>query len=174
MNTLPTDFLIVVGTPQRLRIDLGDWGKRAARAGVAEDLAAVGLGDPCRLAYTFVTGEEALDAYLGEGPLNTDDRPVLSYWTYGANFRSTIAGNLLELLKHRTDVGPFVSGWPDESTRLRHYAAAGEVLLGHVYHQLGDHRQAILHYVSGAELLPADALLRGLIRHECRRHVQAH
>ncbi len=53
INTLPTDFLIVVGTQTPLRIDLADWSARMHSPGVYADLAAVGitiLGDwpsPC-------------------------------------------------------------------------------------------------------------------------------
>jgi spermidine synthase len=175
MNPLPTDFLIVVGTQGGLSIDLWDWGERiATNAGVAEDLEAVGLNDPNRLAYTFVTAEQALDDYLGEGPLNTDDRPVLSYSTYGSNFRATIAGNLLELLKHRTDVAPFVTKGLDEVMRWRQYAAAGGLVLGHVHAQLGNHPQALAHYIQSAYLLPQEPLLRELIRAEYLHHVKVH
>src|SRR5262249_543997 len=103
MNTLATDFLIVVGTPRQLQIDLIRLRERMDRPAVDDDLAAVGLADPCRLLYTFVATGADLDVYLGKGLLNRDDRPVLSYSTYGSTFRSTIAGNLGELLACRAD-----------------------------------------------------------------------
>src|SRR5262249_31238847 len=98
MNTLATDFLIVIGTPETLRIDLDQLRQRMQLSEIAQDLEAVGLTDPYRLIYTFLAGEGDLAAYLGSGSLNTDDRPILSFSTYGATFRRTAAANLLELL----------------------------------------------------------------------------
>ena len=93
---------------------------------MAEDLAAVGLADPCGLLYTFLAAEDDLSAYLGAGPLNTDDRPVLSYSTYGASFLPTAAGNLVRLLACRGDVARFVKHPASAETMLRHYAASNQ------------------------------------------------
>src|SRR5262249_2268404 len=43
MNTLPTDFLIVVGTPEALAVDLHAMEERMHHPPVARDLARVGL-----------------------------------------------------------------------------------------------------------------------------------
>jgi spermidine synthase len=169
MNTLPTDFLIVVGTPGVLDIDLEQVRRRMQAPGVAEDLAAVGFTDPCRLAYTFVTAEDNLVAYLGDGPLNTDDRPVLSYSTYGASFQLTVPGNLVRLLNHREDVARYLRHAPDEETLMRHYAASTESILGHIAHLVGSEAGALAQYVRGAKLLPDDAALRALVGHTFAR-----
>jgi spermidine synthase len=163
MNTLATDFLIVVGTPGGLQIDLDQWRERMARPGVQQDLAAVGLADPCRLAYTCLAAGADLDAYLGPGPLNSDDRPVLSYSTYGATFQKTIATNLVELLACRGDVGRFVSHPAPRETMLRHYAASTEAVLGHTEYQAGHKRQALEHYLKGTELLQTDPAFKQLV-----------
>ena len=103
MNTRPTDFLIVVGTPEVLDIDLDSLRRRMLVPAIAQDLSGIGLADPCRLLYTFLAADDDLSAYLGRGALNTDDRPILSYSTYGACFRETIVGNLVRAarLSHR-------------------------------------------------------------------------
>ena len=163
MNTLPTDFLIVVGTPEVLEIDLEQLRSRMSCPGVREDLAAVGLADPLRLAYTFLAGDEELAAYLGDGDVNTDDRPVLSYTTYGATFRPTVAGNLVRLLARRGDVRRYVRHPADEATMLRHFAASNEAILGHVAHLVGSEAGALAQYARGAKLLPDDAAFRALV-----------
>jgi spermidine synthase len=164
MNTLATDFLIVVGTPGELEIDLDQLRQRMLLPGVAEDLRAVGLGDPCRLVYTFLAGEEKLTAYLGSGPVNTDDRPVLSYSTYGASFRATVAGNLVHLLACRQDVAQFVKHPPGGDTMLRHYVASNEAILGHISFLTGAANSALVHYIQGARLLPSDPALHESVR----------
>jgi spermidine synthase len=165
MNTLPTDFLILVGTPGPLSIDLENLRTRAAQSGVADDLAMVGMADSLRLACTLLTAEDALAQYLGEGPLNTDDRPVLSYSTYGASFRDTIAGNLLGLMKARVNLTSHVRQPFSEIDLLRTQAASGEAVLGHISRQLGNPQTALFHYIEGAKLLPGDPALADLVRH---------
>jgi spermidine synthase len=162
MNPLPTDFLIVVGTPEKLDVDLDQLRQRMAVPAIREDLASMGLSDPCRLLYTFMTAGADLDRYLGDGPLHTDDRPILSYTTYGATFRTTISGNLLDLLAHRADAGQYAHGVA-APTMLRHYAASNEALMGHVAFLCGSETEALAHYVTGAKLLPDDAALQRLV-----------
>jgi hypothetical protein len=162
LNTLATDFLIVVGTPGDLSIDLERLRARLAVPEVRRDLEAVGLDDPCRLLYTFLAAGPALDAYLGSGPLNTDDRPVLAYSTYRARFRPTIADNLSGLLTRRTDVAAHVRHPAATVEMLRHYAASNEALMGHVAYQAGAHPEALAHYLKGSWLLPEDLALREL------------
>src|SRR5262249_34947212 len=163
MNTLPSDFLIVVGTPGVPDIDLDRWRQRMQQPGVREDLAALGLADPCRLLYTFLAAEEDLTAYLGPGPVNTDDRPVLSYTTYGATFRRTIADNLVNLAACRKDVRRYVRHPASEELMLRHYTASNQAILGHVACWMGAEEGALTQYVQGAQLLPGDAAFRGLV-----------
>jgi spermidine synthase len=162
MNTRPTDFLIVVGTPKILDIDLELLRRRMLAPDVAKDLSAVGLADPCRLLYTFLAADDDLSAYLGRGALNTDDRPLLSYSTYGATFRSTIVGNLLRLLACRTDVARFVRHAAPREMMLRHYAASNQSILGHIAHLTGTEEVALAQYRWGVRLLPEDRALQEL------------
>ena len=164
MNALATDFLIVVGTPAEPAIDMEALASRMKAPDVAADLAEAGLDDPYRLTYTLLTAEEALDRYLGPGPLNTDDRPVLSYSTYGAGFQATIAENLIHLMACRVDAARFVKHAAAGDVMPRHYAASNELVLGHVTDQLGEHTEAVVHYLRGARLLPDDSNLRELLR----------
>jgi hypothetical protein len=71
------------------------------------------------------------------------------------------------------DVGQYVRHGPAEPALLRHYAASGEALLGHLHHQLGDPRGALRHYLDGARLLPGDAALNGLVRDAYRDYLRA-
>lgn len=153
MNALPTDFVIVVGTPESLRVDLARWEQRMSRREVQADLMAAGIHGPCDLLFTLVTAEESLGDYLGDGPLNTDDRPVLSYSTYGASCRSTCIANLLELLNHRVDPAAYALSPPQTAVMLRVQAASNEAILGHLAHWAGDEDTANLHYVRKSLLL---------------------
>src|SRR5262249_38925504 len=162
MNTLPTDFLIVVGTPARLEVDLEQLSERMGRLEVAKDLAAVGFSDPYRLMGTLLTAEERLDRDPGSGSLNTDDRPVLSYSTYGSALDHTIAGNLLGLMESQVDPALFTRGG-EKTLLLRHRVVSRDALMGHIQFHLGNAAGALRHYVDGARLLPDDAALHALV-----------
>jgi spermidine synthase len=167
MNSLPTDFLIVIGTPGRLAIDLEALGRRMREPAVASDLVAAGYSNPFRLVYSFLVGEEALGRYVAKAELNTDDRPILSYSTYGAAFRSTIAGNLAKLLTCREDVASLSRPPALRLTMLRHYAASNELLLGHIAHLAGADEASAAHYRNAAQLLPDDPAVHHLMQRFC-------
>jgi spermidine synthase len=154
MNALPTDFLIVIGTPESLRVDMETWQQRIQAPYIHADLKAAGVSDACNLLCTLVTTEEKLTAYLEEGPLNTDDRPVLSYSTYGASYRSTILGNLIELLTYRVAPADYTIRPSETTEMLWHQAASNEAILGHLAHWAGDEETARQHYAREALLLP--------------------
>ena len=162
MNSLPTDFLIVIGTPDRLAINLEALGRRMSARAVASDLAAAGYTNPYRLVYSFLVGEEALGRYVAHAELNTDDQPILSYSTYGAAFRSTIAGNLAKLLACREDVASLIHPPAPRLTMLRHCAASNELLLGHIAHLAGADEASAAHYRNAAQLLPDDPAVHHL------------
>jgi spermidine synthase len=163
MNSLPTDFLIVVGTPARLRIDMDQLSQRMHQPQVAEDLGAVGLADSCRLVHSLLLGEDNLAAYLDSGDVNTDDRPILSYSTYGATFQKTIATNLLAMLSCQENPEAYVVNAPHTEAMLRHQVATTEMILGHVNHWAGLEREALFHYAKAAEILPGDAVIHRLV-----------
>jgi spermidine synthase len=163
MNTLATDFLIVVGTPGKLEIDLARLRERMAAPAVRQDLEAVHMEDPLRLAYTLLSADDDVRQYVGSGPLNTDDRPVLSFSAYGASFRSTIARNLVEMMSCRSDAARYLRTTETNPPLLAQYAASNEILLGHVAHFRGDEREALRHYTIGAGLLPGDSSLQELV-----------
>jgi spermidine synthase len=164
MNPLATDFLIVIGTPHELQIDMEELSRRMSRPGVREDLAAVGLTDPCRLVYSFLATGGNLASYIGPGALNTDDRPILSYSTYGATFESTIASNLVGLVSCREDVAMYTRRCVSEQTMLRHYVASNEMLLGHISYLSGLEPAALEHYLKGSGLLPDDPAFAEVVR----------
>jgi spermidine synthase len=163
MNTLATDFLIVVGTPHELSINMTSLCLRMAAPPLKADLESIHLDDPWRLVNTLLVSGQQLRDYVGLGPVNTDDRPILSYSTYGASFRQTVARNLTGLLAHRTAAQTCLVDAFDAEVRLRHYAASNEAILGHIAHHLGDERAALAHYLRGAQLLSSDPSFKELV-----------
>ena len=164
MNNLPNDFAILVGTPGRLEIDLADWQRRMSDPDVARDLASVDLGSPYKLACSLLVSEDELYRFTGDGPVHTDDRPILDYLTHAGVYDDTLAENVRALLACRTDGRRFVTSRPIGVPRDRFaaiwdrwYRAIGHTLTGHVFWRQGDLESAGEAYRRAGRLVPDDA-----------------
>ncbi|SDZ88922.1 MnmC family methyltransferase [Rubrimonas cliftonensis] len=74
-----TPLLALVGTEAGAPPEAAALMRRKIDDRLREALAATGLGDPFALFGGFIAGPEALAAFVGDGPLNTDDHPVAMY-----------------------------------------------------------------------------------------------
>ncbi len=78
-NSLLTPMLCLVGSPAPLRFPT-DWSARRLVDPHLEDvLDDLHLADPFALFGTFVAGPDALRRFSGDGPLNTDDHPIVTF-----------------------------------------------------------------------------------------------
>ncbi len=172
MINLPTDFAILVATPEPLSIDLADAAERMSQRLVRPDLAVIGMDQPYKLAACLLLAEQDVTEYAGAGPLHTDDRPVLDYLVHASPYRNTLTVNLLELLAHRSDAAVYVTAWPPgddqqsaEQTWRSWFEAAGHLMEGHAALYGSDPnradraRQA---YEAAGRLTPEDAVTRTL------------
>ena len=77
---LTKDYSVLLATP----VAAGDRLRASAESGssfrrLRAALDEVDLGDPVSLVATLVLDEQRLGHYVGEGPVNTDDRPHISF-----------------------------------------------------------------------------------------------
>jgi len=72
-------YTVMLGAPERLRLDLARIGERLADDPVRRSLAEVGLDDPVSYIATLTLAEEEFANFAGEGPINTDDRPIIGF-----------------------------------------------------------------------------------------------
>lgn len=162
-NTV-NDFVILVGTPRRLTIDLDDWARRMADPVVGPDLAEVGLDDPLRLASCLLLDEAESRCFAGEGAIHTDNRPLLDYLTHAGVYQDRLAGNLrLMLACQRLQGGdvPVALGGVTPVALAADWdlyrRATQWVLEGHAARREGDDEAAMRAYNQAAELVPDDA-----------------
>ena len=69
----------MVGTMQPLAIDWERLNEKMAPPRVHRSLEGIDLGNAFALLNSLVMDEVALRRYVGEGPLNTDDHPHISF-----------------------------------------------------------------------------------------------
>ncbi|HEY3245392.1 MAG TPA: fused MFS/spermidine synthase [Phycisphaerae bacterium] len=174
MINLPTDFVILVGTPQKLALDLANIADRMAAPLIQRDLAVIGMDNPYKLAACLLLAEEDVGVYLGdsdEDELHSDNRPILDYLTHASRGQDTLALNLNEMLQHRADAARYATAWPGRISEApeswpRWYSAAAQLMAGHMRRRAGrwgGDDGALAAYRAAAALVPEDSLTRSLL-----------
>lgn len=157
------DFVILVGTPGPLEIDLTDWSKRMAKPLVAHDLEAVQLDNPLKLASCLLLTEHEVECFMGEGRLHTDDQPLLDYLTHAGVYKNTLSENLRAMLACR-HVSSRPAPQPPENTNVAEFdaqwdkwqQAASHTFIGHAFAREWDSQSADAAYKLAADLIPDD------------------
>ncbi|HYQ17265.1 MAG TPA: fused MFS/spermidine synthase, partial [Polyangiaceae bacterium] len=78
-GSLETPVLGLVGRRDASRFDVAALRARLAHLAKPERVVSLGLEDDFAVLGSFVAGPAALEAFAGDAPLNTDDRPVVAY-----------------------------------------------------------------------------------------------
>lgn len=170
---LPTDFVILVGTPGPLELRLDDVERRMAAPMVRRDLAIIGLDNPYKMAACLLLAGPDVARFAGAGPLHTDDRPILDYMTHATPYHNTLPANLSALAALRSDAATFVTAWPGEAsaepgTRWATWRAASDHLItGHIAVRSPDaegvHRARVA-YTEALALVPDDEQTQALVQ----------
>ncbi|WP_088344887.1 MULTISPECIES: fused MFS/spermidine synthase [Rhodomicrobium] len=77
--SLQTPLLALIGGRKPLRVTADALERRLAEPALRQKLAALRLDTPYALLGTFAAGADDLHAFAGNGPLNTDDRPLVAF-----------------------------------------------------------------------------------------------
>jgi spermidine synthase len=116
LNHTHTNFGILIGTQEPLRVDYGRLESGMAIPAVRENLARISITDPLQVIHSLHLDEAGYRRFCGSGELHTDDNPVLefssplSFHQYNLTFRQ----NLAETLRYRpADLRPLVTGVPE-------------------------------------------------------------
>jgi spermidine synthase len=147
---------LLVGTPERLRLDVAALGRKLERPGVQDQLHSMGVFEPLDVLAWFVMGEEGLARYVEGAVLNTDNHPYLEFtpamsYFYAMNYA---ARNLYDLGHAREDVFPllFNTGETEaERTALSERVAARlmasqHTLSGDIFFYMGNRDRALGEY----------------------------
>lgn len=171
---LPTDFVILVGTSDRLALDLDDIAQRVARSLIHRDLATIGLDNPYKLAACLLLAEDDVARYTGPQPLHSDDWPVLDYLTHATPYHNTLVLNLEQLTARRSAVRPYIVSWPGGdvtagAARLQTWIEASQrLMVGHMALRrpggdMARFAEARAAYEAAHQLVPDDARTRALL-----------
>ena len=171
------DFVILIGTPEPLRIDYKNFMARAQIASIQEGLAADDLDGPSLL-DSFMMGPETVRKYAGVGPIHTDNRPRLEFFR-GVDLVGTTLQNVKGMSEYRERVLPYLTNYGATLSEKRgirekldtYFRATQRLIRGQIAYAGGQYQSAASLMNDAVEINPLDETIRynfgvvaGLIR----------
>ena len=171
------DFVILIGTPEPLRIDYKNFMARARIASIREGLAADDLDGPSLL-DSFMMGPETVRKYAGVGPIHTDNRPRLEFFR-GVDLVGTTLQNVKGMSEYRERVLPYLENYGATLAEKRgvrekldtYFRATQRLIRGQIAYASGQYQSAASLMNDAVEINPVDETIRynfgvvaGLIR----------
>ena len=160
------DFAILIGTPERLKINYQRFMERAQSPRVHEALAVDDL-DGMSLLDSFMMGEKAVRAYAGDGPVHTDNHPHLEFVQLRA-LANTTHINIAGLAKYRerctsylANYGRTMSDKIEVRKRIDLYFDATQKLIeGQIEYAKGEYEKAVGVLNQAVAINPDDNTIR--------------
>lgn len=157
---------ILVGTEEPLEIDFQRLERRMEEVGFQEEFADLHVTDANDLLSWFVMGNEALERYVGETRINSDNHPYLEFSPAFAYFVADLykADNMEVMRKNRESVLPYLINLGDTEEEgaevremvQRRYEATQHSMRGDVLLTLGRRDDAMVEYNLARMIDPTD------------------
>ena len=168
MHNVATEYVLLVGWRNHVHLDFDLFKQRLSNSAVRQDLAEIYLDDPFKMLATFVTAGERLDQFVSDGPLNTQDTPILEFEAprHGYN-DDAIMDNLNRLLSHRESALQWIE--PESISRsereqfLAYQRAVPSIVRGLFQERKGNYLNALQLFRRAQVLTPEDRGLTALL-----------
>lgn len=159
-------YAVLLGARDALRIDVDRLARALQRPDANRLLGDVDLADPVSLLSTLALDAPAIGRYTGDGPVNTDDRPYISFLDRRRAGTGSGLPMLLDLLPHLVvDAGDLLTATADQRAAIERRLRARE----HTYRgfgamMLGDRRTAHAELSGAIEVDPGEPRAPRLLR----------
>ena len=156
---------LMVGTQDRLSIRFSGLQDKLASEAVRESLEEVDLGDPFAILSCYFFGEEAYRRYAGDGPLNTDDHPHLSFVgprAFHVRSWQVLIDLTSEIFRRPVDISPYLDAGDPAWTQARrdtmatYHKGREFVIQGDVLRHQGKKRPALRAYARALRTNPRE------------------
>ena len=160
------DFAILIGTPERLKIDYKRLMERARRPRVHEALANDGL-DGVAFLDSFMMGEKVVQTYAGGGPIHTDNHARLGSFQPGT-LVNTAHTNIAGLARYRERSTPYLVNYGrtmSDKIEVRkridlYFDATQKLIEGQIEYAKGDYEKAVGILNQAVAINPDDFTIR--------------
>ncbi len=121
LSTIPDTDLLMVGFNGPLMLDISLAVERMEHPPIGEDLSdeRVGINTFHDLAARFRMGPSDIRSYVGQGPLHTDDLPLIAYLAPRDLYTDTREENMRELARFSQGIGPGLRNIPGTPEQRR-------------------------------------------------------
>jgi len=153
-------YVIVLGQEHAPLLDTGMIEKRMKQTRVGKDLISAGIDSAPALISLHLLSDEHVDRFVGEGPLNTDDRAYLEHSAARCFGVETTPVNLSALNNVR-QIPSFVAETGAQKEAIEQlFLARKEMIRGRISTYRGEFESAISSYKYALEIFPEDELSR--------------
>jgi spermidine synthase len=165
LNNTVEAYSVAMGCQSPIVLDLERVRRALEVEGIRNDLAAVRMNDPIEIADCIAVHGEAVRAFVGDGPLNTEDRPLIEFRAPRNMIRERGEYmNLLEIARYRRPPEGVVANWgsTEEEAReerakmMRYFEATNHVLAGHLHHIVQNSQAELAEYEKAIAKNPED------------------
>jgi len=165
------DFVILIGTPKKLRINYKDFIARSLIPAISAGLKHDDL-DGISLLDSFMMSEENLRKYVGAGPIHTDDRPRLEFFPIQLLKASIPSGmpsqNILSMKDFRKPIIPLLTNigrTAEERATVKnkldtYFKATQHLILGQIDYARGKYADAAEKFHTAFNLNPDDDTIK--------------
>lgn len=161
------DFVILIGASERLKIDYQQLIDRAQIANISDALAYDNL-DGMSMLDSFMMSEDSLRSYAGDGPIHTDNRPYLTFFSTKQPVDRTEERIIAGMAKYRERVNPYLKNYgrsmadkTDVRKRVDLYFDATQKLIeGQLAYVAREYEGAFGHFNAGLAINPRDQVIQ--------------
>ncbi len=165
-------YVVVLGSEKSIGVDIEALETRMKKSAVHEDLHSVGIDSPAVLFSLYLLSDDAIDRFVGNGPLNTDNRAYLEHSAARCFGRETTPENLFALKQAhesaygRKNTGKYlrntvVTQGVDVMSLLSPFLQAREnMMMGRIQTYYGNFSQSLEYYKKALKLAPQDGISR--------------
>ena len=160
------DFAVLIGTPERLKINYRRFMERTQIPRVQEVLAIDDL-DGLSLLDSFMMGEKAVRGYAGDGPIHTDNHPRMEFFQ-SRTLANTTHLNIAGLAKYRERSTPYLANYGrtmSDKIEVRkridlYFDATQRLIEGQIEYAKGQFEKAVGVLNQAVAINPADNTIR--------------
>ncbi len=154
---------ILLGYDKSIQLDFAQFTNQLA--GLADDI----LNDPYLIATSLILDENAVHHFTKDARVNTDDRPVLEFFAARSLRRENWHINLIELLKHRSDIINTFANIDNPEKMSRYLKGQNLFLSSLVYKNKGDLARSISALKAAAKVNPENNEILSILKRELRQ-----
>jgi hypothetical protein len=124
--------------------------------------------DPYLVATSLILDENSVRDFTVDARINTDDRPILEFFTPSSLRRENWHINLIELLDHRSDVTNTFTNIDDHGKMNRYLKGQNLFLSSLVYKNKGEIARSISALKAAAKINPENDEILSILESESR------